>query len=271
MVSIVYAVCYCLERLNRERDFMSIAEHQQTAIRYAVSARLLAGLFSTLVLSGCLTFTPIVADDPHVFLPSLRAAVSLDDNKQAAAEPQAGRAIEFEYVQAKGHGDQNLATGQNPVYYSGKTFSAPQQLRNDFDFNYADISFRWRKFFRERSLGLEVSGGIGHTSLGLNVSSPTQRASDHFGTFGPQVGVALIWRMQPSTSLHARLSGFVSSSDTGINDLTRSELFVARTLGDNLALRAGYAKWTVNGYAGSGESNFKATFSGPVLDLGLNF
>jgi hypothetical protein len=250
---------------------MSRARYQQTAIRYAVSARLLAGLFSTVVLSGCLTTTPIVADDPHVFLPSLRAAVSLDDDKQAAADPQSGRAIEFEYARAKGHGDQNLTTGQSPVYQNNTTFTAPQQLRNDFSFNYADISFRWRRFFRERSLGLELAGGVGHTSVGLTVSSPTQRASDNFGTYGPQGGVALIWRVLPSTSLHARMSGFVSSSDTGIHDLVRYELFVAQALGDNFALRAGYAKWALNGDGGAGESNFKATFSGPMLDLGWNF
>ena len=250
---------------------MSLAEHLQAAIRYAVSARLLAGLFSTVVLSGCLTTTPIVADDPHVFLPSLRAAVSLDEDKQPAAAPQAGRAIEFEYARAKGHGDQNLTTGQSPVYQNNTIFTAPQQLRNDFSFNYADISFRWRRFFRERSLGLELSGGGGHTSVGLTVSSPTQRASDHFGTYGPQGGVALIWRVRPSTSLHARMSGFVSSSDTGIRDLVRYELFVAQALGDNLALRAGFAKWALNGDGGVGESNFKATFSGPTLDLDWNF
>lgn len=250
---------------------MNHTERQQTATRYASSARLLAGLFSTIVLSGCLSSTPIVADDPHVFLPSLRASVSLDDEKQPVSELQSGRAIEFEYARAKGHGDQKLATGQDPIYYSGTTFIAPQQLRNDFSINYADISFRWRKFFKERSLGLEVNGGVGHTSMNLSVASPTLRASDHFGNYGPQGGVALIWRMRPSTSLHARVSGFVSSADTGIKDLVRYELFVAQALGDNMALRAGYAKWAIDGDAGYAESNFQSTFSGPMLDLGWNF
>ena len=250
---------------------MSHAERQQTATRYAASARLLAGLFSTFVLTGCLSSTPIVADDSHVFLPSIRAAVSLDDDKQAVSEPQTGKAIEFEYVRAKGHGEQTLATGQSPVYYNNTTFIAPQQFRNDFNFNYADISFRWRKFFKERSLGLEVTGGIGHTSMDLTVASPTLRASEHFGNYGPQGGVALIWRVRPSTSLHARISGFVSSADTGVKDLMRYELFVAQALGDNLALRAGYAKWGIDGDAGTYRSNFKSTFSGPVLDLGWNF
>ena len=250
---------------------MSHSDCQQPAIRCAVSARILAILFSTFVLSGCLSSTPIVADDPHVFLPSIRAAVSLEDNKQVLSEPQTGKAIEFEYVRAKGHGEQNLSTNQAPVYYNSTTFTPPQQLTNNFNFNYADISFRWRKFFKERSLGLEVTGGIGHTSMDLTVASPTLRASDHFGNYGPQGGVALIWRMRPSTSFHARLSGFVSSADTGIKDMVRYELFVAQALGDNLALRAGYAKWGIDGDAGAYKSNFKSTFSGPTLDLGWNF
>lgn len=250
---------------------MNLEQHQQTGTRHVASARLLAGLFAVSTLAGCITATPIVADDPHVFLPSVRAGISLDDDKQAAAEPHTGRAIEFEFVKTKGSGNQSLATGQQPVIFNNTTFTAPQQLRNDFDFNYADVSFRWRKFFKERALGLEVSGGVGYTSLGLTVSSPTQRASEHFATYGPQGGVAFVWRMRPSTSLHARVSGFVSNSATGISDLVRYELFVAQALGDNLALRAGYAKWNVNGDDGAGKSNFRGIFSGPVLDLGVNF
>jgi hypothetical protein len=250
---------------------MYLKKHSQVATRHAVSAHLLAGLLSTIVLTGCLSSTPIVADDPHVFLPSLRVAVSLDEDKPAVSEPRTGYAIEFEYARAKGHGEQTLTTGESPVYYTGSTFTAPNQLRNDFSFNYADVSFRWRKFFKERSLGLEVRGGIGHASMDLTVASPTQRASDHFGNYGPQGGVGFIWRMRPDTSFNARLSGFVSSSEYGVKDLMRYELFVAQALGDNLELRAGYAKWGISGDAGISESNFKSNFSGPMLDIGLNF
>ena len=250
---------------------MCLKEHSQVATRHAVSAHLLAGLLSTIVLTGCLSSTPIVADDPHVFLPSLRAAVSLDDDKQAVSEPRTGYAIEFEYARAKGHHEQTLKAGQASVYYNGATFTAPDQLRNDFSFNYADMSFRWRKFFKERSLGLEVTGGIGHTSMDLTVASSTQRVSNHFGNYGPQAGAAFIWRIRPGTSFHAGISGFVSSTDTGIRDLLRGELFVSQALGDNLAVRAGYALWEIDGDAGRFESNFKSSFSGPMLDIGLNF
>lgn len=244
----------------------------QAATPGSVVVRYLAGVLVVSALAGCVTTTPINANDPHVFIPSLRAAVSLDDSaKQAPAEPQSGRAFEFEVAKAKGSGDQRLTSGQLPVVFDTTTFTAPQQLRNDFDFVFADASFRWRRFFRERSLGLEVGGGIGYTSLGLTVASPTQTAHQHFTTYGPQGGVAFIWRMRPATSLHARISGFVSKSDTGVSNFGRYELYVAQALGDNLALRAGYAKWEVNGKSGYYQSDFRAIFSGPVLDVGLNF
>jgi hypothetical protein len=248
---------------------MNCEKHLQAA----TFARLLVGIFAISVLSGCITATPIVADDPHVILPSLRASVSLDDadDKQAASDPKSGRAVEFEFVKTKGSDTQSLPTGQSPVILNSTSFAAGQQLKNDFDFNYADISFRWRKFFKERSFGLEVSGGLGRASLDLTVSTPAQSASKHFGTYGPQGGVALIWRMRPSTSLHARISGFISKSSVGVTNFGRYELFVAQGLGENLALRAGYAKWEVNGSGEIGQSDFRTTFSGPVLDLGWNF
>ena len=244
---------------------------RQTAKHLPAIARLVAAMGVLPALAGCVTASQVVADDPRVFLPSVRAAVSLEDEPQHPANPQSGRAIEFEVARAKGGGEQTLAPSQSPIIFNGTTFSAPQQLRNDFDFNYLDASFRWRKFFRERALGLEVSGGVGRTSIGLTVTSSTQSASQHFATYGPQGGVALIWRVRPGTSLHARISGFVSKADTGVSDFGHYELFIAQALGENVALRAGYAKWEVNGDSGVGTSDFRATFSGPVLDLGLNF
>ncbi|MBI5005805.1 MAG: hypothetical protein HZB95_01645 [Nitrosomonadales bacterium] len=246
---------------------MNTAHSQRIAIRI----RLLAGLFAALALAGCQTTSQIIADDKRVSLPSLRVAVSLDEPKQTPAEPQTGKAIEFGLVRAKGSGEQALAAGRPPIVYNNTTFLAPEQLKNDFDINYADISFRWRKFFREKALGLELSGGIGHTSMGLTVSSTTQNTSARFNNYGAQGGVGLIWRMRPATSLHAHVSGFAGRDEVGLRDMGRYQLFLAQALGDNLALRAGYAKWEVNGKSGLGASDFRMTFSGPTLDVGLNF
>jgi hypothetical protein len=254
-----------------ERNDMNLEALQQTGTPCATFARLLAGMLSALALAGCQTTSQILADDSHVPLPSLRVAVSLDESVQAPAEPQTGKAIEFSFAKAKGSGQQTLVAGQHPIVYYDATFVAPQQIRSEFDISYADISFRWRKFFRERSLGLELSGGVGHTSLELAVSSAAQYAAGDFGNYGWQGGVGLVWRLRPGTSLHTHVSGFAARSSPGISDLGRYELFLAQALGDNLALRAGYAKWEVNGSAGIGMSEFRMTFSGPTLDVGLNF
>jgi hypothetical protein len=199
---------------------------------------LIAGGALALLLGGCTT-TTINADAKNVNVPSVRVAVNLDEGATPAAVPHTGHAIELGHARAKGHADQTLSTGQNPILYGNQTFTAPQQLRNEFDFNYTDISWRWRKFFGERVMGLELSAGVAHTVLDLSVMSTTQRASGNFATNGVQGGVGFVWRMASATSLHARAAGYVSSNTTGISNLGRYELFLAQALGDNLALRAG--------------------------------
>lgn len=253
---------------------MNIEEHQKTATRSAATARLLAAMLATLALAGCsglLPTTPINAEDNHVYLPALRAVINFGDGKQAASEPQTGNAIEFGITKAKGDDSQKLVTGQSPIILNGTTFLAPQQLRNDFDYNFANISWRWRKFFSERSLGLEVTAGVGFSSIDLAVSSPAQRASDHLFTRGPQGSIGLIWRLNPSTSLQGRMSEFISTADRGVNKMMRYELSLAKAFHDNLTLRAGYAVWDVNGESQFNMSDFQLHVSGPVIALDWDF
>ena len=236
-------------------------------------ARLLAAMLATLALGGCglLPTTRINAEDNRVFLPALRADIDFGDSKQAASEPHTGNAIEFGIAKAKGGDSQSLVAGQSPIILNGTTFNAPQQLRNDIDYYFANVSWRWRKFFAERSLGLEVTAGVGFSSLDLAVSSPTQRASDHLYTRGPQGSVGLIWRLNPSTSLQGRMSEFISTADQGVNKMMRYELSLAKAFHDNLTLRAGYAVWDVNGESQYNMSDFQLHVSGPVIALDWDF
>jgi hypothetical protein len=245
---------------------MSFKELQQFATRCVVSGRLLSGLFAAVVLTGCTATSPIMVDDKKVFQPSLKVTVNLDADKQGAADQQTGHVVEFGLTKAKGSGDQTLAAGTPPIIIKKISFSAPQQVRNDFDMTFAEMSWRWRKFFRERSIGLELSAGLGHSSLGLTVSSLTQSASDRYSSYGPQGGVALIWRMPPSTSIHMRASAYFSGSI----EFKRQELFLAQALGDNLSLRAGYAHWNVTSSV-LGDNSVEIDFSGPVLGIGMDF
>jgi hypothetical protein len=233
-------------------------------------SHLLVGALTAFSLGGCQSTTRIDAEDNRLFLPSVRASVNLTRGMEAPSEPQDGHAVEFEVFRARGSDTQSLAAGQSPVILGGKTFSAPQQLSNDFDFWFGDISWRWRKFFAGRSIGLETFAGLGYSRLDLTVASSAQQASQHFSTRGPQGGVGLLWRLQPGTTLQARIAGFVSSRD-GINRAARAEVFLAKALGRNASVRAGYAGWEAKGQSLPDISDFRLRFSGPALGLEFDF
>jgi hypothetical protein len=264
----MFAMILCANQPAGGQMSMIKYQYLQVANHCDGLLRLLTGLLFIVVLAGCTSSSPTVIDAKRVFQPSIRVAIDLKNGEKAASEPKTGHAIEFGYVQAKGGSDQTLAAGQPPVIFNQTVFNAPQQIRNDFDMNFTDVSWRWRKFFRERSLGLELTGGLGYSSLGLTVSSPTQSASEHFGGYGPQGGVAFIWRMRPGSSLHVRVSGFKSEKLR----FSREELFFTQALGENLSLRAGYAQWKVNDSVSVFENHsLQMDFSGPMLGLDLSF
>jgi len=230
----------------------------------------LVGALTAFSLEGCLSTTRIDAEDNRVFLPSVRGSVNLTESKEPPSQPRNGHALEFEATRARGSDSQSLTAGQSPVILNNTTFSAPQQLRNDFDFRFASASWRWRKFFADRSLGLETFAGLGYAWLDLSVASLTQQASEHFSTLGPQGGIGLIWRLRPGTSLQGRIAGFVSPTD-GVNRAVRGEVFLVKSLGENATARAGYAGWEAKGHALSSISDFRLRFSGPALGLELDF
>ena len=253
---------------------MNSDKHPESGECIVIFVRLFAGVLTTIALGGCMSTVPIKVEDNSVFIPALRAGINLDGDKyHDASEPQTGRAVEFGFAKARGSGNQSIASNTQQVIINYRAFTGPQQLRNDFDFNFANISWRWRKFFGERSLGLELLGGFGFTSLGLTVSSPTQRASGRFDNAGGQGGIGLIWRLHPRTSLQARVTGLISTDDWGVNNMGRYELFLAQALGKNLTLRTGYAKWALNGHCGTNMSDFQLRFSGlaVVLDWDFNY
>lgn len=251
---------------------MNPEEPQKSRARGAASMRLFGGILVTVAIGGCgMVSTRIEAEDNKVFTPALRASFNFNEGKQAASEPQTGHAIEFDITRARGSGSQFLDTSQPPLSLNNTTFAGPLQLRSDFDFSFAHTSWRWRKFFNERSLGLEVLAGAGRSSLGLQVSSSAQQASEHFVTWGPQGGAGLIWRFSPRSSLQGRVTAFFSSNHDGVDNFFRSEIFYAKSFNENLAMRVGYAESEVRGQGRPGHSDFKLRFSGPVVALDLNF
>jgi hypothetical protein len=226
-------------------------------------------VLAVLALGGCGTGTRIEAEDNRVFLPSVRASYNFAKGNEASSESQDGQAIEVGMSRARGSGSQVLAAGQSPVFLEGKTFNGPEQLKNEFDFSFTNVSWRLRKSLQDRPMAWEVLLGAGYSRLGLAVSSSTQRAFEHFSTLGPHGGVGVIWRVHPTTSVQARYTRFFTVSD-GVNEVDQGELFLAKALHENLIVRAGYAGWRAKGQVLL-SSDFRLRFSGPALGLELSF
>ena len=227
-------------------------------------------LLGALALTGCTVTSPIQVNDRRVFQPSASVTINLSDGDRAASQAQTGHAIEIAVVKASGGSGQTLATGQAPIIFNGEVFSAPLQVRNEFNLTHTSLSWRWRKFFRERSLGLELSAGLGHSTLGLTVSSVSQSASGRVSEDGPQGSVGMIWRTDSGGSVNLRVSGFIN----GTFKFSREELFFAQALGESVSLRAGYANWKVvnsDGMLGLDSNALEMNFSGPMINLGLCF
>jgi hypothetical protein len=253
---------------------MSFEFSQAVRMRKMVVAEWVCGVSAILMLAGCATPTTIKVDDPKVSVPSIRLGVSLEDDNSNPSAYQSGSAIELGFSKAQGNGDQKLVSGQ--VMMGGVIIPSPETIHNEFDFNYSSLAYRWRKFPNDRKIGFELSGGLARASLGMDLTTATQSASDQFIDLGLHYGAAIIWRARPTTTLQLRLAGFSSGIsfddvDTGISSLGRYELLLTQALGESIELRAGYAKWEINGSAGAFQSDFRTSFSGPEIELGFNF
>src|SRR4051812_42485427 len=77
-------------------------------------------------------------------IPSLRVAVDLGGDAEPRSDVHAGHAIELGLAGARGDDTQTLNAGDRPIRFGGQTFNAPQQLKNEFRFNYAEALYRYR-------------------------------------------------------------------------------------------------------------------------------
>lgn len=232
---------------------------------------LLLAAATLLGLGGCASSTTrIEARDGSVVLPTLRASFNFGQSTEAPSNPRDGHAVEIEGFHAKGGDSQTLQTGALPVVLGGQTFTPPAQLTHDFRFNYADVAWRWRRFFGGGAVGLDVTAGLGLAELDLRTRSASLQAGRTYSTNGPQGGVGLVWRIQPGTSLQARIIEY-GSGDQGVDRLRRGELLLAQAFGPYVSGRIGWAAWDVRGQIINGDSDFRLRFSGPTLGLQLDF
>jgi hypothetical protein len=228
-------------------------------------------------LSGCLSDRSDVSiSDSGVFIPSGRISIDISPKAAAPSDPHGGHGLEIGLTGAKGSGSQTLGAGQPPVVFGGQAFNAPQSLKGDFDFKFADVAYRWRRFFGDGAVGIEALGGVGFAGLDLTLASTTQRAKAGLNSAGGVGGFGLIWRMRPGTSLQTRLSAFVSGKSDAVNNASRFDLFFSQALGPHAAIKGGYSAWEVNSTQdrldfGGNRSDIRVRFSGPALGLELMF
>ena len=249
---------------------MNLEEHREASIRCGVFLHRIAGILVTLALAGCLATTPIEAEDTGVVQRGVRASFNVNGGNRPASEARSGHAVELGYQDTKVSSNQPLSGTQPPVILNGRTFSGPNQLRNDFDFSLLDLSWRMREF-GGGPFGVEIFAGFWQSSLGMTVTSPAQSASRDFNNSGLQLGAGMIWRASASSSIHARGSYYFAPGDAGVKNITKYEFYYANALFRNLSLRAGYSDWKVKGFGDSGMSDFQMHFAGPSLVLDCSF
>ena len=233
-------------------------------------------LLGALGLGGCFTgpYVPppsaIEASDDGVFQPVGRLSKSLSRLQGPPSDPQSGHAIELGFTKGSGSGSQNLSS--NRIVFGNQTFTAPQQMRYEFDLTYFDVAYRWRKFFGQaRAFGIEALGGLGFANLDFSAMSATQRASEEMSSGGVAAGLGALWRLRPGTSVQFRGSSFFSGEDNGVTEARRLDLYLVQALGRHMALRAGYTSWDIKSKRNDSLSPVKVQFSGPSLGLDVMF
>ena len=228
-------------------------------------------------LSGCVNLDSreISITDRSAFTPSGRLSIDLGRaSVDAPAVPHTGHALELALSGTSGEDTQHLGAGEPPVRLANQTFSAPAELRHEYDWSFAEIAYRYRKFFGPGAFGIEAMGGIARAQLNVTTSSATQRASDKIDDYGPVGSFGIVWKIRPTTSLQSRFSAFVAIDDESDFGVQRLDLYVAQSLGRNIALRAGWSSWRVeiDRFLGFGfDSEIRARFSGFALGLDVAF
>jgi hypothetical protein len=231
-------------------------------------------------LTGCADLTigtsDISATDRSVVIPSGRISIDLSQRGESPAAPHTGHAIELGASGASGDAEQQLAAGELPIVFGGRTFNAPVALRHDFDWRFYEVAYRYRHFFGG-GFGIEALGGLGFAELDFRVDSAGQSAREKMSNGGVLGGVGLLWKLRPSTSLQSRAVVFLSGQFEDVSTITRLEVYAAQALGRHAALRAGWSTWNVrsireaNDNLSSRNSPLRLRFSGPALGLDLAF
>jgi hypothetical protein len=241
--------------------------------------RTILALAGALLLAGCASSTTsnIDAQDSSAVIPTARIAIDIGERPGPPSHLHTSHAVEVALSGATGSDDLNITAGQQPVRFGGETFTAPQDLKADFDFRFAEVAYRYRYVSERRGVGVEGLAGLGYARLGLRLTGATQIAAERLDGGGVIVGLGFLMRLWPSGSFHARGAGFASTTSTGVSTVGRYELLLEQAIGRHAAIRAGYAGWDVRSKreddpsSGSNQSSIRVRISGPTVGLALMF
>jgi hypothetical protein len=237
-------------------------------------------ILASAALSGCVccgsfTGTDVSITDREAFVPSGRLSIDIGRGRvDAPAVPHTGHSLELGLSGTSGEDVQNVSAGEPPVRVANRSFTGPAELHHEYDWTFAEVAYRYRKFFGSGAFGIEALGGIARAQLDLTTSSATQRASDKIDNYGPVGGFGIVWKIRPTTSLQSRFSLFVATGDEADFEVERLDLYVAQSLGRNVALRAGWSSWRVEidrFFSFGLDSGIRASFSGFALGLDVGF
>ena len=237
-------------------------------------------LLATLLLGGCWgggTTTNIDVQDSSVVIPTARIAVDFNERPGPPSYIHTSHAVEVGLSGATGRDDLQVSTGQRPVVFGGESFVAPQNLKAEFDFRFAELAYRYRYVSPRRGLGFEAMAGGAYARLGLRLSGATRVAAEKLDGSGLVVGLGTMVRLWPSGSLQLRGSGFVSNTSEGVSSVRRYEINFEQALGPHVALRARYAGYDGRSmredddFSNSNRSPIRVRFSGPQLGLQMMF
>lgn len=241
--------------------------------------RTILALAGALYLAGCASGTTsnIDVNDTSTVIGTVRVSVDFGDRPGPRSHPHTSHAIELGLSGATGSDTMQLSAGQQPIVFGGETFLAPQDVRAEFDFRFAELAYRFRYLSEKRGLGIETLVGLAQARLGLRLTGITKVAAERLDGNGVVVGLGGIIPLWSSGSIQLRGSGFASTTSEGVSSVGRYEIVLAQALGRHAGLFFGYTGWDIRSrrenddFSNSSRSPIRARFSGPALGLELMF
>jgi hypothetical protein len=241
--------------------------------------RTILALAGALYLAGCASGTTsnIDVNDTSSVIGTVRMSVDFGDRPGPRSHPHTSHALEIGLTGATGSDTMHVTAGQAPIVFGGETFLAPQDVRAEFDFRFAELAYRFRYVSENRGLGIETLVGLAQGRLGMRLTGIAKVAAERLDGNGIVVGLGGIVPLWPSGSIQLRGSGFASTTSEGVSRVGHYEIVLAQALGRHAGLFLGYAGWDVRSrresddFSGSNRSPIRARFYGPALGLEVMF